>query len=323
MQNFSDLIHFKEKNFQAASATWANFLFELGKKAALPEMEKSRILLVLPTVDLAVPLIALGYIYTKFRGDDSDNLSLDFFKKLPVGSSLIYRSDQGPQKAVFEGVVPFRDTAGCVSVRIQSRKKGAGKHLLLPHQLKKVSVVSHSKDKSPSEREIGKSVAGISDFAKFIYGPENIGDLSPILNSVWLVGQYSETENELTNTALEASSNARMHGTFNDLLRVDQFLKPKDPPFTCFVSSYRHDPEFRISPDNAKFVIFREAASYLKHNHRYNNATQILLTDFADRGLDEVIGAYNQGFYRRSDDLQINIDNPPANIIFAGYRGAA
>jgi hypothetical protein len=278
-------------------------------------------LLVLPTIDLAAPLIALGYIYTKFHGDDTDNLSLDFFKKLPIGSSLIYRSGQGPQKAVFEGVVQIPETEGCVSVRTQSRKKGGGRRLLLPHQLKNVSVVSQNRGKSPNEREIGKSVAGISDFAKFIYGPENIGDLSSILNSVWLVGQHSETEDELVSTALESTSGSSIHGTFNDLLRVDQFLKPKDPPFTCFVSSHKHDPEFRISPDNAKFVIFREAASYLKQNHHYNNATQILLTEFADRGLDEVISAYNQGFYRRSDDLHINIDSPPENIIFAGYKG--
>ena len=321
MKRFSEIINFID-NKTEPNQDWTNFLFELGQKTVLPEIKKSRILLVLPTMDLAAPFIAFGHIYAKFHGDAADNLSLDFFKKLPVGSSLIYRSDQGPQKAVFEGVVPFRNTEGCVSVRIQSRKKGAGKHLLLPHQLKKISVVSHSKDKSPSEREVGKSIAGISDFAKIIYGSENIGDLAPMLNSVWLVGQYSETEDELTDIVVEASSSTSIYGTFNDLLRSDQLLNAKDPPFTCFISSYRYDPEFRISPDNASFVIFREAASFLKHKHCFNNATQILLTDFSDRSLEELLGVYNQEFYRRNDDLDMTINNTPENIIFAGYRRA-
>jgi opacity protein-like surface antigen len=49
-----------------------------------------------------------------------------------------------------------------------------------------------------------------------------------MLNSVWLVGQNSETEDELTDIIVGASSSTNIYGTFNDLLRSDQLLNPID-----------------------------------------------------------------------------------------------
>lgn len=319
--NFSELVHFEElaQDVRTDDLGWANFLFDVGRKCA-HEKFKAKKIIILPLIDLAAPLIAFGYMYSKFHQESANHLSADFFKQLPEGSGVIYRSNEGPLNAVFEGR-EIHHGLECIKIRYKSHNKLGDTHILLPHQLNRVSVVTRSNNNY--EKEVGKRIAGIAPFAKVIYGPENIGDISSMLSNVWLVGQYSELERELLNVQIGSAVKSGQTGNFNDLLRADHFLKPKEPPFACIVSSYRHDPEFRIQPSAARFVIFRDASSYLKHQHYYPNASHILLADFADRNLDHLIQTYNQGYAGRGEELSGDGITIPENVIYSGYREAA
>ncbi len=317
---FSELMHFGglAQDVPPGDLCWANFLFEVGEKCA-QEKSKTKRLIILPLIDLAAPLIAFGYMYSKFHQENADHLSVDFFKRLPEGSGVIYRSNEGPLNAVFEGM-EFHHGLECVKIRYKSHSKLGDTHILLPHQFNRVSVVSRNSENN--EKEVGKRLSGIATFAKIIYGPENIGDISSMLDSIWLVGQYSELERELLNIQIHSAVKPGQIGNFNDLLRADHFLKPKEPPFARIVSSYRHDPEFRCQPSTAKFVIFRDASSYLKHQHYYPNASHVLLADFADRNLDHLIQIYNQGYAKRGGELSGDGIIIPRNVIYSGYREA-
>lgn len=283
---------------------------------AMAEPARVNILLVLPVIDFAAPLITFGYLYGRFNGIPSEKLSIESFRQLPKGTALVFYSSTGPRRAVFEGITECSGTE-CVKVRIESKEKGNGMHLLLPQQLNKISVLPTAGQNS-SERTIGKNIAGISDFAKQIYGSGNIENLAPVLNSAWLVGRFGELEDELSNISLDARKPGTS-GNFGDLIRADQFLKPGEPSFSCLISCYKQDASFIIPPSTARLTIFREGISYLKHQHHYTNASKVILMDFADRNSEPVIDAYNREYYGRSKDWRFEFDRIPENVICAGY----
>lgn len=308
-----------------AEAGWADFLFDLGGQfASLEEQgKKATALLVVPVVDLAAPLLALGYLHSKFNRQKHEALGIEFFRTLPEGSSLIYRSKDGPQHAVFAGIKKIPDKTAkpardieCVSVRFQSYKKGSGTSLLLPDQLGKITVVSAEQE--ISERDLGKNAVGINRFARSVFGPTT--DMTDVLNSVWLIGKFAELEWELTNVPLVSNEKT---GTFNDLMQVDQFVKLREPSFARLISCFKTDLDYQDATDEAELTVFRESASYLKHQHNYTRGSKILLMDFSDRDLDVVIETYNQKYYDRAEDLNFDLTKSIGNTLFSAYQEAA
>jgi hypothetical protein len=313
---FSDLLQFEESE-PIRDCVWADFLFQLGCRMAMAEPARVKILLVLPVIDIAAPLITFGYLYGRFNGISSGKLSIESFKELPPGTGLIFYSPTGPRRAVFEGIAECSGME-CVRVRIESKEKGSGMHLLMPQQLNKISILPNA-GQNTSERSVGKNIAGISDFAKQIYGAGNLENIAPILNSAWLVGRFGELEDELSNISLGAKKPGTS-GNFADLIRADQFLKQGEPSFSCLISCYKQDADFAIPPSAARLTIFREGVSYLKHQHYYENASKVILMDFADRNCEAVIDAYNREYYGRSEeDWRFEFDRVPENVICAGY----
>lgn len=324
MRRFSEILRLGGENLPA-EAGWADFLFDLGGQFASLEAQakNATALLVVPVVDMAAPLIALGYLHSKFNRQTHDALSIDFFKTLPEGSSLIYRSKDGPQHAVFAGVRKISDRTAkpgreieCVAVRFQSHKKGSGASLLLPDQLDKITVVSS--DQELSERDLGKDAVGMNRFARYVFGPAT--DMSAVLNSVWIIGKFAEMQWELTGVPLLSNGKT---GTFNDLMQVDQFINAREPSFARLVSCFKSDLDYQDITDAAQLTLFRESASYLKHRHNYNHGSKILLMDFADRDLDVVIESYNQRYYERAEDLSFDLTNGIGNTMFSAYLEAA
>lgn len=310
---FSDLLQFEEESPQ--DWTWADFLFELGCRVAMAEPARVKVLLVLPVIDIAAPLITLGYLYGKFNGIPSNALSIDSFRHLPEGTSVVFNSSTGPQQAVFEGLDTYSGIE-CIRIRVQSKEKGGCTQLVLPKDLNKILTLPNA-DQNKSERILGRNIAGISDFAKQVYGAENLENLAPVLNSAWLIGKFNEISDELNNISLGAKEPGVI-GNFTDLIRTDQFLKPGEPSFSCVVSCYKQDA-FRVPPSTARLTIFREGISYLRHQHYYTNASKIVLMDFADRNCDDVIEAYNGEYYHRSEDWRFEFKHIPENLICAGF----
>lgn len=321
---FSAILQFEAKT-KPAGIGWADFLFDLGSQFASLEAEEKNVtaLLVVPVVDMAAPLLALGYLHSKFNRKKHRTLDIDFFRTLPEGSALIYRSKDGPQHAVFSGVKSILDKTvkpareiECVSVRFQSHKKGSGTSMLLPDQLDKITVVSS--DQELSERDLGKDAVGMNRFARSVFGPAT--DMSGVLNSVWMIGKFAELQWELTGVPLLSNGKT---GTFNDLMRVDQFINAREPSFARLVSCFKADLDYEDTTDAAQLTLFRESASYLKHRHNYSHGSKILLMDFADRDLDVVIESYNQRYYERAEDWSFDLTKSIGNTMFSAYLEAA
>jgi hypothetical protein len=310
---FSDFIQFHDEK-PSHNCVWADFLFELGHQVATAEPAKVKVLLVLPIIDIATPLITLGYLYGKFSTSSSVKLPLDFFYQLPINRDLIYYSSTGPQKAVYEGITEYSGVE-CVKVRVESKKKGSGSYLLQSHQLHKISVLNNNV--SSSEHSIGKNIAGICDFAKLIYGVGNLENIASVFNSAWLIGRSNEISKELNISLCAKQSGAA--GNFNDLIRADKFLPSGDPSFSCVESCYKQDSDFNVPPSAAKLAIFREGISYLRQQHHYINAGKIVLMDFADQNCEYIIEAYNQKYLQRGEDWRFEFDHMPDNLICAGY----
>lgn len=315
---FSDLLKF-EVEAPIQDTVWADFLFELGYRVALVEPARVKVLLILPVIEMAAPLIALGYLYGRFNGIPSGTMSIDSFRQLPNGSGVVFNASTGPQQAVFEGLDSYAGME-CVRIRVQSKEKGGCTQLVLPHQLNKILMLSNAAGQNTSERALGRNIAGISDFAKQVYGAENLENLAPILNSAWLIGKFNEISDELNCVSLSAKEPSTS-GNFTDLLRTAHFLKPGEPSFSCVASCYKQD-RFIMPPSTARITIFREGISYLRHQHYYPNASKIVLMDFADRNRDHVIETYNGEYYSRSEDWQFEFDQIPENLICAGYTEA-
>lgn len=312
---FSDFLQFEEEA-PIQDFVWADFLFELGCRVAMAEPAKVKILLVLPVIDIAAPLVALGYLYGKFNGIQAGRISIDSFRHLPSGSSLLYNTPTGPVQAVYEGMSKFNDM-DCIRVRVQSNEKGGGAQLVLPQHLNRILLLPNAA-KPSSERSLGKNIAGVSDFAKHIYGENNMENIAPILNCTWLIGRFNELSDELNNISLGAKQPGTA-GNFTDLIRADKFLRAGEPSFACVESCYRQDSDFSIPPSTAKLTIFREGVSYLKHQHHYKNASKIVLMDFADRNCEYIIEAYNEEYLQRGEDWRFEFDHMPDNLICAGY----
>lgn len=300
---------------------WVDFLFDLGGQFASLETQGKKVtaLLVLPVVDIAAPLIALGYLHFKFTQQIHPALSINFFKALPEGSCLLYKSQSGFHHAVFAGIKKIPDKTKkpgqeieCVAVKIES---GCTK-LIPSDQLDSVTVVSSAQ--VLSRRDLGKEVAGMNEFARGIFGQTS--DMTDVFNSVWLVGKFAELKRELTSVPL--LSNGKI-GTFNDLMQVDQFINAREPSFTRLISCFKSDLDYQDKTDTAQLTIFRESASYLKHRHNYNRGSRVLLMDFTDRDLDMVIESYNQCYYSRAEDISFDLTKSIGNTMFSAYLEAA
>ena len=307
MRKLLDIIRFAEAPEQG-NADWANFLFHLGYMLSLKKVKDAEILLVLPILDLAAPLIAFGYLYGKINGTSCNQLTIDFFRNLEPGSDLLFNQNGKVIKAEYQGIVSFLNME---CVKVKTAEKGNTHHIVPPQKFGDISVLSERAQENSVK--LGKEVGGISEFARVIYGSSNTSNIANYLNCLWLVGKFRNFENELLNIQIKTKQSDLL-GNFNELLLNKELLNAGSPSFSGFHSFYR-DPAEKISSD---LIIFKEGASYLRqcHNHIGNKIT---ILDFSDPNLENTISLYNQKYYSRTKDLEIDLEFIPDNIICAAF----
>lgn len=299
MSQLSQIIKFPDTP-HSTNMDWLDSLFNIGQELAQLEKQKKRatVFLILPTLDMATSIISLGYLYKNLKDQKTKILGADYYRHLPAGTPVIYTSTEGPQQAVFFGPVMIKNDE-YFSIRVHGHSK-----ILLPsHGLGKLMVLSE--EKSVPEHHIGKNVTKSTELNHIVFGNGNAANLSRIIDSIWMIGRPSELEYELRNRIVIAKYNNRIKGSLSDLLKVEQFLKPRDPSFSKLISCFRNDLEYAKEAGSAKLAIFRESVSYIKHQHNYKNASKIVLLEFSDHNLELAINDFNQRYYDRGSDLSL------------------
>lgn len=332
MPAISELLKFDE-GIAPADLGWADYLFNLGARIAVIEAqaEKACILLILPTVLLAAPIITFGYIYQKLNSVDKHSSGIEYFEKLSPGCTLHYRTAEGLQYAIYEGIAEHKNhtepgsAIKCIKVRIgkhrtkNGRPIPGGSRILMPADFHRVNVVSS--EHKISERSVGKGATDISSLAKSVYHSERNTDMTEATNAACIVGKPTELEHEFTQVAL-LSKSGDIQGNFNDLIRVQQFLTATEVSFSRMVSCFKNDLDSADVVESSKLTVFRESSSYLKHQHNYKGS-KILVLDFSDRGLGDAVNSYNQQYYNRQKDLDLNTDKNLDGVFCSGFLGAA
>jgi hypothetical protein len=293
---------------------WAYFFMQLGHKLANMPNDNYRMVvgLAIPTRVFACSLVATGIVLGKINNESpADPIQTRYIRNLKPGTHVHVRTDNNKK---LRGIVTkFVDFNGKQYISIRTTQS-IERCFPVDDYASRITVAERDVN-LPKHQQSGYSIETPSRFLHCCLGEELAKTY--ILDSSFealIIGKKSVTQHEICDISFICKASEKStatEGCLQEILQVRQLSGANKSYRIQCVSPSNITPEREIGAQTPPIVVFDGAIAYIKLNHKWRSAHQIILLDRTERQFGDAIELLNQNYaYRLSGSFKFSIRIP-------------